>query len=239
MKVLNFCFSERFKRYHDELIERGGFRIEFHPHEGLPVVRDIPAYARLESGVIHVYLRSDLTDDQAELLAAHEITEPVLNRVEKYPNLVMTNLGALQKDRVKDLSARISSAILNAIVDERLKEKGFDVDKLKEVGLVTLLRTLPPVPPSINAWDIIVIGALTYLSQCLLYPSSAEIKKLTEYFEKIGGEQWRLAHDLVRIVEATGYKTIDQSLQAMIRIRDRLNLKPYLLVRDRRDWSLH
>jgi len=238
MKVLDYSFSERFEKYFEELMAESGFDADFHPHEGLPNLLGNPAYARFENGVIHVYLKTGLSDELAEVLAAHEITEPILNKVEGYPNCYITNL-ALGKGRIfEDIGSRITSAVLNAIVNERLREHGFDVDKLKE-ELVQLLRTLPLQMPPDPPLDTLIQNALIYLDHYLSHPALPEIARLTGYFQEMDGEQWKLITDLLGIVKETGYITIDQSLNCMIRIRDRLNLNPYILVHDTRDDSLH
>ena len=238
MKVLDYLFSERFEKYFEELMIRSGFDADFHPHEGLANLLGNPAYARFENGVIHVYLKTGLSDELAEVLAAHEITEPILTKVEGYPNCYITNL-ALGKGRIfEDIGSRITSAVLNAIVNERLREHGFDVDKLIE-ELVVLLKTLPLQMPPDPPPETLIQNALIYLDHYLSHPSLPEIERLTEYFREIGGEQWKLIVDLTAVVKETGYRTIDQSLDCMIRIRDRLNLSPYILIHDTRDYSLH
>jgi hypothetical protein len=238
MDVLGFQFSNLFERYYSGIIARSGFVIEFHLHEGLPELNDEAAYSRFNEGIIHVYLSSNLTEGQAEVLAAHEITEPVLNRVEMYPNLYVASIGYLQKDWYGGLAIKISSAVLNAVVNRRLKEYGFDIGKLKEATLVRLLRRLPLLPPIINSEEEITVNALTYLDHYLSYAPSIEMDRLTEYFMNIGGDQWELIQSLVAISEETGFEDIDQSLACMTAIRDHLELKPYLLVRDRRNDSL-
>ena len=238
MDVLSFQFSDLFEKYYNEIVARSGFIIEFHLHENLPEFNDEAAYSRFNEGVIHVYLSSSLTEGQAEVLAAHEITEPVLNRVEMYPNLYVTHLGYLQKDWYGGLGIKIGSAVLNAVANKRLKEYGFDIEKLKEATLLRLLRRLPLLSAIINSEEEITVNALIYLDHYLSYSPSVEIDKLTEYFMNNGGEQWKLIQSLVSISEETGFENIDQTLACMVMIRDHLNLKPYLLVRDRRNDSL-
>ena len=238
MEVFGFDFSELYEKYQNEIIARSGFIIEVHAHEGLPELRDVSAYSRFNEGVIHVYLNHDLSREQAEVLVAHEITEQVMIRVEMYPNLFVTNLGALQKEWYGSLAAKIGSAILNAEVNGRLKEYGFDFEKLKEATLVRLVKRLPLMPPIINTEEEAVVNALIYLDHYLSYAPSPEIDVLMAYFKSVGESQWALAQSLVEIAEETGYRTVDQSLTCMIKIRDKLNLQPYILVRDRHNDSL-
>lgn len=234
MRVLSCEFSPLFEDFLRRRILSMGVKVHFHPMSELSeeFSSEIAFCWRGTDG-LHVYLNTGLEARVAEVKTAHELAHEVLVR-EGYPGTLPLDPGDAQ---MQILASRLSSSVLNALVNHRIGEFGFDLDAYDEMGIRALVRNTPKNPDleSMTKWENLVYNGLVYLDNYLdkkINPRAMpELEAQAAFLKTIPG-QWDLVERMVAVVEAVGIESPEQCLEVMIQLRGVLGLKGKVLVVD-------
>lgn len=221
MKVLNFSFSRLFDVYYEKFLQKTGFQVRFLPIIEVPSRLPQEVLSWEEDGIFHVSVDPEAPTELTEIETAHELTHGILT-AEGYPITRIPNHLSWDGD-LQGLKSRLGSAILNPLVDERLKQHGFDLEPYYDRYIRTLVcRLASQDPRSIRRFPTMRINAIIYLGNCFNEDISKERQALADFLQCAPSPQWELARKAERIVQEEGNKTPDQCLRATIRVRDLL-----------------
>jgi len=241
LRVLSYEFSQHFENFLREQILARGVRVHFHSILELPeqFSCEIAFCWRGENG-LHVYLNTELDPRQAEVKAAHELVHEILVQ-EGYPAAVPSNPEDVQ---MQILASRLSSSVLNALVNRRISTLGFDLDPYDEMGIRALVKNTPEKPDldSMTKWENLAYNGLVYLDNYLdkqLNPRSMlELEVQAAFLKTIPG-QWGLIEKMLAIAEAVGIETPERCLKVMTQLRDALGLRRKVLIVDIKSGIFH
>lgn len=218
-----------------------GIRVHFHSITELPEqLRHYMAFCWHREDGLHIYLNNELDVRHAEVTTAHELAHEILV-YEGYPAALPSSPSDVQ---AQILATRLGSSILNALVNRRIGELGFDLSLLDETGIRALVRNTPKNPDleRMAQWENLVYNGLAYLDNHLdkqLNPRTMpELDAQAVFLKTIPG-QWDLIEEMLAVVEAIGIEKPEQCLEVLIRLRDILRLGGKVLVLDVRSGEFH
>jgi hypothetical protein len=240
LRVLSYEFPRRFENFLREQILARGVHVHFHSISELPkqFSYEIAFCWRGEDG-LHIYLNTELDPDQAEVKAAHELAHEILVQ-EGYPAAVPSKPEDVQ---MQILASRLSSSVLNALVNRRISGLGFNLDAYDEMGIRALVRNTPENPDlsSMTKWENLVYNGLVYLDNYLdkkVNPRKMpELDAQAAFLKTIPG-QWNLIEKMIEVAEAVGFEEPELCLKALVQLRDLLGLRGKVWVVDLRSGTL-
>ncbi len=229
MQIMQYQFSDKFEEFYrasrkklDRFVTF--FPISDHPNEH---VRETRGAHIIDEANVKIFINTDRLDStEAEVTAAEDLVFALLQTVEKFPFA----LGNTTLDEGKLLEAEAIAGTMNVsihhlVVIKRLKEEGFWIEALLEKDRQELIEML-----EIGVLQEPPLDSLPHFHLVMRYVETSfhegiDMKEIQELYESKAAFVVYVAEQAVEIVKRYGYNTPKKCLNTFIDLRDLLELR--------------
>ena len=232
MGVLGKQFSPVFDTYYEEAVGVLKRPIKFMPITGQVAVSH-EGYANLTDGELVVELNVDQPDDICELIVAHEIGHGLLI-VEGFPRLAFgARTNPNEQQHLTALSNVVSSALSDCLIDERLVQRGFPMERRLVQQLDATEASF--TGPTDQVWPRRSVNDQLQRAVLALFLLESTSKTAPRIYKIYGRYRPRMLDDMLSVVKKirrVGWRTPEKMEHSLRILRDALGLKGVLFTYD-------
>jgi len=236
LQVLNYEFSDKFDKFYEDSQKKLRRVISFHPIKEHPneYVKEARGAHLIDEVNVKVFINTDMLDStEAEVTAAEDIVYALLRTVDKFPfALANTTLEEQKLFEAEAIAGVLTVPIHHLVVISRLKADGFWIEALQEKDKQELLEMLgrgiseEPPPDSLPHYNLVMRYIETSFYEGIDFTETRELYESKVPYVSSVAEQG------VEIVQRYGYNTSKKCLNTLIDLRDLLELRGRIWIKN-------